>query len=52
MLKLGIPLLLSNFINIIITNIPKQLVEWKYPIEDFPTIFSNFSFLGFTGVFF
>ena len=55
MLKIGIPLLLSNFVGIVISNIPKQLVEWKYPIEKFPSVFANFSFaftlLGFTSIF-
>ncbi|MDY0277075.1 MAG: hypothetical protein RBQ97_03220 [Acholeplasma sp.] len=52
---LGIPLLLSNLMIILISNIPKQYVDIKYPVENFPSIFPNFSFaytlLGFTGVF-
>lgn len=55
MFKVGIPLLMANFISILMTNIPKQFVDMQYPVEQFPTVFSNFSFfftfLGFTSVF-
>lgn len=55
MFKLGIPLLLSNLVLMFMSNLPKQFIEIVYPIEDYPTIFSNFSFaftlMGFTSVF-
>ena len=55
MFKVGIPLLMANFISILMTNIPQQFVDMQYPVEQFPTVFSNFSFaftfLGFTRVF-
>src|SRR5690554_2109108 len=54
MFKLGIPLLLSDLIITFISNLPKQFIEIVYPIEEFPEIFSNFSFaftlIGFTSV--
>lgn len=55
MFKVGIPLLMANFISILMTNIPQQFVDMQYPVKQFPTVFSNFSFaftfLGFTSVF-
>lgn len=55
MFKMGIPLLLSNLVVVMMSNIPKQLVEIKFPVELFPETFSIFSFaftlIGFTSVF-
>ncbi len=55
MFIMGIPLLLSNIVLILHSNIPRQLIEIKFPIEKFPEIFSDFSFaftlIGFTSVF-
>lgn len=53
--KLGIPLLLSNLVIIMMSNISKQIVEIIYPIEIYPDTFAIFSFaftlLGYTSVF-
>ncbi|MBM7453027.1 O-antigen/teichoic acid export membrane protein [Acholeplasma morum] len=55
MYRMGIPLLLSNLIVILIGNIPKQFVEFYYPIENYPNVFAHFSFaytlMTFTSVF-
>lgn len=53
--KIGFILLLSNIVVLFFSSIPIQFVDFKFPVEMFPEIFSNFSFaytlMGFVGVF-
>lgn len=53
--KIGFILLLSNIVVLFFSSIPIQFVDFKFPVEIFPDIFSNFSFaytlMGFVGVF-
>ncbi|MGI6360283.1 MAG: lipopolysaccharide biosynthesis protein [Acholeplasmatales bacterium] len=55
MFKLGILLMASNLVVMFFSSIPRQYVDYRYPVEIYPDIFSNFSFaytlMGFTGVF-
>lgn len=53
--KIGVILLFSNLVVMFFSSIPRQFVDVMYPVEQYPDIFSNFSFaytlMGFTGIF-
>lgn len=49
--KLGIPLLIANFITILIVNIPKLIVDWFFSIEVFAIFAFSYSMMSLANIF-
>lgn len=49
--KLGTPLLIGNFVTVLILNLPKQYVDWKFNIEKFAIFSFAYSLMNIANVF-
>ncbi len=49
--KLGIPLLVGNFLTVLILNLPKQFVDWKFNIEQFAIFSFAYSLMNIANIF-